>query len=57
MKLPRDLSGDELAVLLRRQFGYRIARQKGTHMRLTVVAQGAEHGVTIPRHDHIVWAL
>ena len=34
MRLPRDLSGDELAHRLG-QFGYAIARQKGSHMRLT----------------------
>ena len=53
MRLPRDLSGDELAGLLRRHFGYRLSRQKGSHMTLTVIAQGAEHSVTIPKHSHI----
>jgi predicted RNA binding protein YcfA (HicA-like mRNA interferase family) len=49
MKLPRDLSGDALARLLK-SFGYEIVRQTGSHMRLTTHEHG-EHHVTIPRHD------
>ena len=39
MKLPRDVSGSELASLLRRH-GYEITRQTGSHLRLTSVAKG-----------------
>ena len=53
MRLPRDLSGDELARLLRRNFGYRFVRQRGSHMTLAVVILDAEHQVTIPRHQQI----
>ncbi|HEY9785166.1 MAG TPA: type II toxin-antitoxin system HicA family toxin [Candidatus Obscuribacterales bacterium] len=49
MTLPRDLSGERLAALLGR-YGYRVTRQTGSHMRLTSVAQGRQHHVTIPRH-------
>jgi predicted RNA binding protein YcfA (HicA-like mRNA interferase family) len=49
MKLPRDLSGDALARLLK-SFGYEIVRQSGSHMRLTTAEYG-EHHITIPRHD------
>jgi predicted RNA binding protein YcfA (HicA-like mRNA interferase family) len=49
MKMPRDLSGDELAGLLRK-YGYQTTRQTGSHMRLTT-QQGGEHHVTIPRHN------
>ena len=49
MKLPRDLSGEELARLLRR-YGYEITRQTGSHLRLTSRFKGAEHYLTIPRH-------
>ncbi len=49
MKLPRDLSGDELARALAK-FGYEITRQKGSHLRLTTQRRG-EHHVTVPRHD------
>jgi len=48
MRLPRDLGGEELAVLLR-QYGYEVTRQTGSHMRLTTL-QGGEHHITIPRH-------
>jgi predicted RNA binding protein YcfA (HicA-like mRNA interferase family) len=46
MRLPRDLDGEELAVLLRR-YGYEVTRQTGSHMRLTTT-QGGEHHITIP---------
>ncbi|MHB0971957.1 MAG: type II toxin-antitoxin system HicA family toxin [Thermoanaerobaculia bacterium] len=49
MRLPRDVSGDDLAQRLTR-LGYRITRQTGSHFRLTV-SFPAEHHVTIPRHD------
>ncbi|HZW30486.1 MAG TPA: type II toxin-antitoxin system HicA family toxin [Isosphaeraceae bacterium] len=48
MKLPRDLSGDDLAQVLG-QLGYQITRQTGAHLRLTT-EQSGEHHVTIPRH-------
>lgn len=51
MKLPRDVSGDELAKTLR-TFGYGVTRQTGSHLRLTTQEQG-EHHVTIPRHDSL----
>ena len=46
MKLPREISGDELAKHLEK-YGYRITRQTGSHMRLTTTVQG-EHHITIP---------
>lgn len=52
MKLPRDVPGMELASLLRRH-GYEITRQTGSHLRLTSVAKGSEHHITIPRHRHL----
>jgi predicted RNA binding protein YcfA (HicA-like mRNA interferase family) len=48
MRLPRDLGGIELAELLN-QYGYRITRQSGSHLRLTTQLNG-EHHVTIPKH-------
>lgn len=51
MKLPRDLSGDELARLLRK-LGYEPTRQSGSHMRLTTRENG-EHHITIPRHESL----
>ncbi len=49
MRLPRDLTGTELAVLLRR-YGYEITRQTGSHIRLTTL-MGGEHHITIPAHN------
>ena len=49
MRLPRDVSGRDLARVLAR-VGYGITRQSGSHMRLTP-ALGGEHHVTIPDHD------
>ena len=49
MKLPRDLSGADLAKALTR-LGYRITRQTGSHLRLTTELP-AQHHVTIPAHD------
>ena len=51
MRLPRSLSGTELAGLLRRSYGYTIVRQTGSHMRLTSTFQETEHHITIPRHN------
>lgn len=48
MRLPRDLSGDDLAAALK-LFGYRVTRQTGSHLRLTTATNG-EHHVTIQRH-------
>jgi predicted RNA binding protein YcfA (HicA-like mRNA interferase family) len=48
VRLPRDLSGRELARALRR-YGYEITREAGSHLRLTT-QQGGEHHVTIPDH-------
>jgi predicted RNA binding protein YcfA (HicA-like mRNA interferase family) len=48
MKMPRDLSGQELAKYLK-PYGYIITRQTGCHIRLTTQLQG-EHHVTVPNH-------
>ena len=51
MRLPRDLSGEDLAGALS-AFGYVVTRQTGSHMRLTTQEHG-EHHITIPRHDSL----
>ena len=48
MKLPRDLTGRELARRLAR-LGYQVDRQTGSPLRLTTL-RGGEHHVTIPLH-------
>ena len=52
MKLPRDISGDQLVTLLRR-YGYSVTRQSGSHVRLTSLSSGSEHHVTIPAHRNL----
>ncbi len=49
MRLPRDISGERLARLLRR-YGYDKTRETGSHS-LTLHLTGHEHHVTIPKHD------
>ena len=51
MKLPRDVSGPELAKALG-GFGYHVTRQTGSHMRLTTMERG-EHHITIPAHAEL----
>lgn len=48
MKLPRDVSGLELAGLLRR-YGFEISRQTG----LTSRIMGSEQHITIPAHKSL----
>ena len=51
MRLPRDVSGDDLAKALA-ELGYRVTRQTGSHLRLTTAEHG-EHHITIPRHESL----
>jgi predicted RNA binding protein YcfA (HicA-like mRNA interferase family) len=51
MKLPRDISGLELAQLLEK-YGYQVTRQTGSHIRLTTEHNG-EHHITIPAHKEM----
>jgi predicted RNA binding protein YcfA (HicA-like mRNA interferase family) len=51
MKLPRDISGADLAKRLKR-LGYGVTRQTGSHLRLTTTERG-QHHVTIPNHDSL----
>ena len=53
MSLPRDVSGDELIALLRRHYGYRFVRQRGSHVTMAVAIQGARRRVVIPRHSSV----
>jgi predicted RNA binding protein YcfA (HicA-like mRNA interferase family) len=49
MKLPRDVSGADLAKRLGR-LGYVVTRQTGSHLRLTI-SERDRHHLTIPNHD------
>ena len=51
MRLPRDLSGRDLAKALER-YGYEVTRQTGSHLRLTTRRRG-EHHVTVPAHGSV----
>jgi len=52
VRLPRDVSGADLVKALGR-LGYRVTRQTGSHIRLTVASAAGEHHVTIPNHNPI----
>ena len=51
MKLPRDVSGENLACALA-CVGYRVTRQTGSHIRLTL-DEPPEHHLTIPAHSEL----
>ena len=53
MKLPRDLSGTEVARRLARHYGYRVTRSRGSHMTVTLSAEAQQHQVTVPRHRDV----
>ncbi len=51
MKIPRDVSGQDLASVLGK-LGYQITRQSGSHIRLSRILPD-EHHITIPAHKVI----
>lgn len=51
MKIPRDVSGQELAQALR-CLGYQRTRQHGSHLRLTTQENG-QHHITLTDHSPI----
>lgn len=52
-KIPRDISGRELAKLLAKEYGYKFERETGSHIRLISFIRGNEHKITIPDHGEI----
>ena len=52
MKLPRDLSGNDLADLLCRDWGYRIIHQEGSHIVLET-DQPSHQRIAIPAHKNL----
>ena len=52
MKIPRDISADKLIKSLE-DFGYKITRQKGSHIRLSKTHNSERHNITIPKHNPI----
>ena len=51
MRIPRDVAAGDLVKALAR-LGYRVTRQKGSHIRLTT-DQGGEHHEVVPNHDPV----
>lgn len=51
-KIPRDISGRELAKLLDR-YKYKMVRESGSHIRLVSTYQHTDHKITIPDHQPI----
>lgn len=52
MRLPRDLSGDDLIVRLE-ALGYCVSRQTGSHVRLTRASSETQMHLTVPRHGNL----
>ena len=53
MKIPRDISADDLIKALRKSYGYEVVRQKGSHIRIHSPRNGG-HSITIPAHSPII---
>jgi predicted RNA binding protein YcfA (HicA-like mRNA interferase family) len=51
-KAPRNVSGKDLIKLLTK-YGYSVARQTGSHIRLSINIEDSIKSVTIPNHDPI----
>jgi len=51
-KIPRDISGEELAKLLKK-YGYEVNRKTGSHIRLVSKFKDEEHNITVPDHHPI----
>jgi len=51
-KIPRDISGRELAKLLDK-YEYVIKRETGSHIRLVSEFRGRGHKITVPDHSSI----
>ena len=52
MKLPRDLSGQELVKVLCRDWGYRQIHQEGSHIVLQT-EQPSHHRIAVPAHKSL----
>lgn len=50
MKLPRDLSGDDLVQALCKHYGYRRLHQEGSHIILETNTP-SHHRISIPNHN------
>lgn len=51
MRMPRSVSGAQLALLLGRRYRYVLIRQRGSHLRLESDFMGYPHRISVPRHN------
>ena len=51
-RIPRDLSSRELCHLLE-GLGYKVTRQRGSHIRLDAVHRRGKHRLTVPFHSTV----
>lgn len=51
-RLPK-LSGEEVIKVLVRKFGFRISRQKGSHVVLVKYVDGRKIGTVVPLHEEL----
>ena len=52
MKVPRDVSGAELVVVLCKHYGYQKVNQEGSHVILQTETP-VHHRIAIPKHDFL----
>jgi predicted RNA binding protein YcfA (HicA-like mRNA interferase family) len=52
MKIPRDLSGEDLVSLLSRKWDYRIVHQQGSHIVLET-ATPSHQRIAVPAHKNL----
>jgi predicted RNA binding protein YcfA (HicA-like mRNA interferase family) len=52
MKIPRDVSGHDLAGMLCRSWGYRLVHQEGSHIVLET-QDPSHHRIAVPAHKSL----
>lgn len=53
MSLLRKVSGPKVVKILCNNFGFEVARQKGSHIRLHKVTSSGKIGTTVPNHKEL----
>jgi predicted RNA binding protein YcfA (HicA-like mRNA interferase family) len=53
LRIPRDLSADQLINLLIKKLDFAVTRQVGSYIRLCTNYTGEEYRITIPNHSFI----
>ena len=52
-KLPRNLSGKEVVKILCNKFGFKVSRQRGSHVVLVKHEEGKKIVTVVPLHDEL----